>query len=79
MTQLDILIEIFKMNGGQMRYIDLYNAYEDYVGYKLTAGQKGGIRKNIQTHCKQCKSFCGEELFEPVEKLGNGYWRLIWK
>ena len=79
MTQLDVIINIIKTQPKHIiDYTPLYDKYENYCGLKLTLGQKGGIRKNIQTHSSDCSSYNpkNQDLFYSVEGLGKGIWGL---
>lgn len=79
MNQLDIIINIIKAQPKLIiDYATLYKEYEDYCGLILTPGQKGGIRKNIQTHSSDCSSYNtkNQDLFYSVEGLGKGVWGL---
>lgn len=79
MTQLDIIINIIKTQPKHIiDYTTLYEKYENYCDLKLTLGQKGGIRKNIQTHSSDCSSYNPktQDLFYSVEGLGKGIWGL---
>lgn len=79
MTQLDIIISIIEAQPNHIiNYATLYEEYENYCCLKLTPGQKGGIRKNIQTHSSDCFSYNpkNQDLFYSVKGLGKGIWGL---
>lgn len=73
--QLDLIKRIMEENGGSITYEILYKEYENKIGKKIGYGVKAGIRKNIETHSSDSKSYINvnEDVFY---KKGYGCWGL---
>ncbi len=77
MTMLDIVILALNNLGGQGKYADIYNECEKIYGGILSYGQKAGIRKIIENHSSDSKSYKGQQdIFYSVNGIGEGVWGL---
>lgn len=75
MKQIDYIVRAINNLGGKAAYSDIYEEYERLTGSILSAGQKAGIRKNIEDHSSDSLNFKGrDDLFYSVYGLGNGVW-----
>lgn len=76
MTVLEATIQTLKNLGGKAHYSQIYEEYENVVGYKISKNQQAGIRACIERNSSDSDVFSGKDIFYSVYGKGNGVWGL---
>ena len=76
MTDLEYVITALKNLGGEASLTDIYKEYGKLSGVPLTDSKKASIRRTIQSHSSDTKSFKGYNIFYSVEGRYKGTWGL---
>lgn len=77
MTYKETIVKALEMLGGHAYYKDIYDKFSQIYEGNLSKTWKKSIQSVIERHSSHSSVYKGgEDLFEPIEGIGQGHWGL---